>query len=337
LPHVEFFESACSLEEIWKCIETIDRRRHTLHFATDGAVLKINDRSLQQILGETQHSPRWAFAYKFVPERVETRLEKISLQVGRSGVITPIAALQPVWIAGTEVKRATLHNASEIERKDIREGDIVLLEKAGEVIPAITEVVLSQRLPTSVPFVFPQKCPQCGALLSRATGEVDWKCPNDDCPAKVECRILHFASRSAMHIEGLGDNLVHQLCQKGYVKNIADLYDLSYEQLMNCESIGTKTAEKVMQNLEQSKGCPLWRFLHGLGIPGVGEKTSKDLALSFPDLRTLMAASLEALRAVPGVGEKTALDGHAYFQSPAVVLMIDRLEASGIRCIGHNT
>ncbi|MDR2419707.1 MAG: NAD-dependent DNA ligase LigA [Puniceicoccales bacterium] len=337
LPYVEFFENAHSLEEIWKCIGIIDQRRHTLHFATDGAVLKINDRSLQRILGETQHSPRWAFAYKFAPERVETRLEKISLQVGRSGAITPIAELKSVWIAGTEVKRATLHNASEIERKDIREGDIVVLEKAGEVIPAITEVVLSRRSPTSIPFVFPRKCPQCNALLSRAMGEIAWKCPNDDCSAKVECRILHFASRSAMHIEGLGDNLVHQLCQKGYVKNIADLYELSHEQLMNCNGIGTKTAEKVMQNLEQSKSCSLWRFLHGLGIPGIGEKTSKDLASSFPDVRTLMAASLEALRIIPGVGEKTALEVHAYFQSASVVCMIDRLEALGIRCIRAST
>jgi DNA ligase (NAD+) len=336
LPYVEFFESASSLEEIWKCIETIDQRRHILNFATDGAVLKINDRSLQQILGETQHSPRWAFAYKFVPERLETRLEKISLQVGRSGVITPIAELKPVWIAGTEVKRATLHNASEIERKDIREGDIVVLEKAGEVIPAITGVVLSRRPPASIPFVFPQKCPQCSTPLSRAMGEVAWKCLNDDCSAKVECRILHFASRSAMHIEGLGDNLVHQLCQKGYVKNIADLYELSHEQLMNCESVGAKTAEKVMQNLEQSKDCSLWRFLHGLGIPGVGEKTSKDLASSFPDVRTLMTASLETLKAIPGIGEKTASDSHAYLQSSSIVLMIDRLEALGIRCIHHN-
>ncbi|MDR0444839.1 MAG: NAD-dependent DNA ligase LigA [Puniceicoccales bacterium] len=333
LPHVEFFESAGSLEEIWNCIEIIDRRRHMLPFATDGVVLKINDRSLQQILGETQHSPRWAFAYKFAPERIETRLEKISLQVGRSGVVTPVAVLRPVWIAGTEVKRATLHNVSEIERKDIREGDTVVLEKAGEVIPAITEVVLSRRSPTSVPFVFPEKCPQCGTLLSRAVGEVAWRCLNDHCPAKVECRMLHFASRSAMHIEGLGDNLVHQLCQRGYVKDVADMYDLSQEQLMSCESIGTKTAEKVIRNLEQSKNCPLWRFLHGLGIPGVGEKTSKDLASSFPDVRALMAASPEALRAIPGIGEKTALDVHAYFQSSSVILMIDRLEASGIRYI----
>jgi DNA ligase (NAD+) len=333
LPHVEFFESASSLEEIWKCIEIVDRRRHTLHFATDGAVLKVNARSLQQILGETQHSPRWSFAYKFTPDRVETQLEKISLQVGRSGVITPVAVLKPVWIAGTEVKRATLHNASEIERKDIREGDTVVLQKAGEVIPAIAEVVLKKRPSDSQPFVFPKNCPQCAATLMQAPGEVAWRCPSDDCFAKVECRILHFASRSAVHIEGLGEHLVHQLCQKGYVKNVADLYELSREQLMNCESIGAKTAEKVIQNLEQSKSCPLWRLLHGLGIPGIGEKSAKDLEQSFPNLRALMATAPETLVSIPGMGEKTASDCVAYFRSPSVNLIVDRLEALGIHCI----
>jgi DNA ligase (NAD+) len=336
LPHVEFFEMAHSLGEVWECIERIDQRRHALHFATDGAVLKVNDRSRQQILGETQHSPRWAFAYKFAPERVETRLKKISLQVGRTGAVTPVAELEPVWIAGTEVKRATLHNASEIERKDIREGDIVVLEKAGEVIPAITEVVLKKRPSDSQPFVFPKKCPQCRTLLSRAVGEVAWRCPSDDCPSKVEGRIRHFVSRSAMHIEGLGEALLAQLCRKSFLKDVADLYELSREQLLACEKIGHKMAEKILENLKQSRQQPLWRLLHGLGIPGIGEKVAKDLERSFSSLRALMAAAPETLASIPGIGEKTASDCVAYFQLPSVRQVIDRLEASGISCIkGH--
>ncbi|MDR0728371.1 MAG: NAD-dependent DNA ligase LigA, partial [Puniceicoccales bacterium] len=204
LPWVGFFELARSPEEIWRGIEAIDRRRSGLDFATDGVVLKLQERRLQRMLGETQHAPRWAFAYKFAPERIETRLERIVLQVGRSGVVTPIAELVPVWIAGTEVRRATLHNAAEIGRRDIREGDTVLLEKAGEVIPAVAEVVLAKRPKDSSPFVFPQNCPCCGSPLRQAAGEVAWRCPDEDCPAKVEARILHFVSRSAMHIEGLG-------------------------------------------------------------------------------------------------------------------------------------
>jgi DNA ligase (NAD+) len=307
-----------------------------LDFASDGVVLKVNNRSLQRLLGETQRSPRWAFAYKFVPERVETRLERIVLQVGRTGVVTPVAKLSPVWIAGTEVRRATLHNASEIERKDIREGDIVILEKAGEVIPAIIGVVVNKRSTTSLPFDFPKKCPRCDALLLQASGEIAWKCPNDVCPAKVECRVLHFVSRAAMHIEGMGDHLTRQLCQRGYLKDVADIYYLSHEQLMACEKIGHKTALRVWDHIVRSKQQPFWRLLHGLGVPGIGEKVAKDLAKSFPNMRALMAASTEILVAIPGVGEKTASDCAAYFQFSSTRQLIDRLEASGVHHIGEN-
>ncbi|MDR3143330.1 MAG: NAD-dependent DNA ligase LigA [Puniceicoccales bacterium] len=334
LPRVEFFELAHSPEEIWKGIENIDRRRSALDFATDGAVLKLNERRLQRMLGETQRAPRWAFAYKFTPECVETRLERIALQVGRSGVVTPIAELLPVWIAGTEVRRATLHNAAEIRRRDIREGDTVLLEKAGEVIPAVAEVVLAKRPRDSSPFVFPQNCPRCGSLLWQAAGEVAWRCPDEDCPAKVEARILHFVSRSAMHVEGLGESLIAQLFQRGFLRNVADLYDLSVERLMACEKIGQKSAEKILSHLERSKGQALWRLLHGLGIPGIGEKSAKDLEKLFPCLNALLAASAEALTTIPGIGGKTAVDCVAYLRLPSMQEIICRLEAAGVRNIG---
>ncbi|MDR2377175.1 MAG: NAD-dependent DNA ligase LigA [Puniceicoccales bacterium] len=335
LPWVEFFERACFPEEIWRGIEALDRRRSGLDFATDGVVLKLHERRLQRILGETRHAPRWAFAYKFAPERIETRLERIALQVGRSGVVTPIAEFLPVWIAGTEVCRATLHNAAEIGRRDIREGDTVLLEKAGEVIPAIAEVVLAKRPKDSSPFVFPKNCPRCGSPLRQAAGEVAWRCPDEDCPAKVEARILHFVSRSAMHIEGLGERLISQLCRRGFLRNVADLYDLSAERLMACEKIGQKSAEKILNHLERSKEQPLWRLLHGLGIPGIGEKGARDLEKAFSCLNALLAASAETLAALPGLGEKTATDCLAHLRLPSTQQIIRRLATAGVRHIGE--
>ncbi|MFA6288948.1 MAG: NAD-dependent DNA ligase LigA [Opitutaceae bacterium] len=287
LPGVESFAVAATVDEVWAAVQQAGQKRASLGFPTDGAVVKIDSVAAQRALGASEEAPRWAVAYKFPPERVTTRLRAITLQVGRTGVVTPVAELEPVKIGGTTIARATLHNADEIARRDLRVGDFVYVEKAGEIIPAIAGVDLGRRASGAVVFVFPSKCPACETPLVRVEGEAAVRCPNSRCPAQVRRRVEHFASPEGAGIKGLGPVLIETLVKAGKVGGVADLYRLKRED-------GVSAA--VLAEIERSKRVELGRFVFGLGISGVGQKAADALALR--------CRSLEAVAKEPGLGEE---------------------------------
>ncbi|MDR1457281.1 MAG: NAD-dependent DNA ligase LigA [Puniceicoccales bacterium] len=293
-----------NIEEAWRCVEELDSTRHIFPYWTDGAVLKVNELQLYGILGATAKSPRWAIAYKFTPERATTKIKNIVLQVGRTGIITPVADLESVQLSGTNVSRATLHNADEISKKDIRVGDYVTVEKAGEIIPAIVAVDSIRRNVDSIPFVFPKTCPSCGSQLIQLPGEVAWRCQNLCCLPQIQRRLEHFVSRTAMDIDGLGSVIIEKLMAVKKLNNIADIYRLTFNDLEGLEKFGTKSALKILSNIDHSKNRPLWRLLHGFGILGIGEQTAKILASHFHSLDNLIAATSEELEQLNGVGIK---------------------------------
>ncbi len=254
-------------EEAWQAIEELDSLRDQFPYPTDGAVVKTDRLDQQDQLGRTSKAPRWAIAFKFAAEQAETLLEGITLQVGRTGVLTPVAELRPTQLAGTTVSRATLHNQEEMQRKDVRIGDSVIVEKAGEIIPAVIRVVLEKRPRDSVPFVFPESCPECGTPTCKLEGEVALRCLNIECPAQVKGRLQHFASRQCMDIEGLGEAVVEQLVERSLVSNLSDIFRLSYDQIVALEKFAEKSAQNLLGAIEQSKTKELWRLIHGLGIP----------------------------------------------------------------------
>ncbi len=329
-PTVEKYWRARGIEEAWKSIEELEEIRHGFAYATDGAVIKLNPIAQQQQAGATSKAPRWAISYKFAAEQAETRLEKITIQVGRTGALTPVAELEPVLLAGTTVSRATLHNADEIARKDIRVGDTVVVEKAGEIIPAVIEVVIEKRTAQSVPYVFPSTCPDCGTTAVRQPDEAAWRCPNPICPPQVRRRIEHFAGRQAMDIEGLGTAVVEQLAERGLVKNIADLYRLKEEDLLPLEKFAQKSSENLIAALEASKSMELWRLIHGLGLQHVGVGASKDLANHFNSLEKIRTADEETLTAIDGVGEIMAKSIVRFFAEEENQGVIERLIESGL-------
>jgi len=288
LPGVESFAVAATADEVWAAVQEAGRKRASLGFPTDGAVVKIDSVAAQRALGASEEAPHWAVAYKYPPERVETRLRAITLQVGRTGVVTPVAELEPVKIGGTTIARATLHNADEIARRDLRVGDFVHVEKAGEIVPAITGVDLSRRAPEEVAFVFPAKCPACETPLVRVEGEAAVRCPNNRCPAQVRRRVEHFASPEGASIKGLGPVLIETLVKAGKVGSVADLYRLNRED-------GVSTA--VLGEIEHSKRVELGKFIYGLGLPGVGQKAAEAMAAR--------CGSLEAVAKEPGMGEES--------------------------------
>jgi DNA ligase (NAD+) len=330
VPTVEKYWHAIGIDATWDAINVLDRLRPTFAYATDGAVVKLDDFAKQREAGATSKAPRWAIAYKFAAERAETKLRAITVQVGRTGVLTPVAELEPVQLAGTTVARATLHNDDEITRKDIRVGDFVLVEKAGEVIPAVLSVNLEKRLPDSARFVFPTLCPECATPVIKLPGEVAWRCPNVECPAQVRRRIEHFASKGSMDIDGLGEAVVDQLVTRGLVKTIPDLYRLRSEQLAGLDKFAEKSAQNLVVAITASKGAELWRLIHGLGIPGIGASSAKDLASHFRSISALIAATEEELLAIEGVGEKTALAIRAFFNEPANCILVDALRDLGV-------
>ncbi|MDR2603107.1 MAG: NAD-dependent DNA ligase LigA [Puniceicoccales bacterium] len=303
-----------NIEEAWKCIEELNEMRHVFPYWTDGVVLKINELQLYGILGATAKSPRWAIAYKFAPERATTKIKNIILQVGRTGIITPVADLENVQLSGTNVSRATLHNADEISKKDIRVGDYVTVEKAGEIIPAIVAVDRERRNVDSIPFVFPKTCPSCGSQLIRLPGEVARRCQNLCCLPQIQRRLEHFVSRTAMDIDGLGTAIIEKLMAVKKLNNIADIYRLTFNDLECLEKFGTKSALKILSNIDNSKNRPLWRLLHGFGILGIGEQTAKILASHFHSLDNLIAATPEELEQLSGIGIKLSNAIVAFFR-----------------------
>ncbi|RKX30112.1 MAG: DNA ligase (NAD(+)) LigA [Verrucomicrobia bacterium] len=331
LPTVEKIWTVEGIDEAWAAIQELDAMREGFAYATDGAVIKLNSLALQQEVGATAKSPRWAIAYKFAAERAETVLRAISIQVGRTGVLTPVAELEPVHLAGTTVSRATLHNAGEIARKDVRVGDAVLVEKAGEIIPAVIEVNLAKRPSDSKPFEFPANCPICATPTVQLEGEVARRCPNLDCPAQVRRRVGHFASKQSLDIDGLGEAVVDQLVSRDLVKRLSDLYRLKREDLLELEKFGEKSADNLLRAIEISKTAELWRVIHGLGIQQVGATTARDLARVFGSLDELADATPEGLVAVEGIGEKSAEGIRAYFDLEANRALIDELMALGLK------
>lgn len=336
LPTVEKIWTAQNADEIWTSVQELDRLRNTFAYATDGAVVKLDSIRLQREAGATSKAPRWAMAYKFAAERVETRLKAITVQVGRTGVLTPVAELEPVKLAGTTVARATLHNRDEIGRKDIRVGDYVYVEKAGEVIPAVIAVNLTRRSPECVPYVFPENCPACSTPVIQLEGEVAVRCPNYECPVKVRRRVAHFASKGCVDIDGLGIAMIDVLVENGWVKSAADIYRIKRENLLSLGKNVAKSTDNLLAAIERSKQAELWRFIHGLGIPHVGTAAAKDLAQKFGSLEALGEARFEDFIAekrsiIEGVGETMALAIIEHFNDPRNRALVHELISLGVK------
>ncbi len=323
-----------SLEEVMAYIHYWDTERKNLPVATDGIVLKVNNLAQQEELGYTAKSPRWAIAYKFPAEKQLTRLNAITYQVGRTGVVTPVANLEPVQLSGTTVQRATLHNEDFIRQLDIREGDMVWVEKGGEIIPKVVgrEEKGERREAKGEVYTFPTNCPECGAKLVRVEGEAAWRCPNEaTCPPQIKGKMEHFVSRKAMNIDGLGSETIDLLYSQGLLKNIADIYDLKQEDIARQERLGEKSAQNILAGIEQSKQVPWARVLFALGIRMVGETTAKKIARRFPTIDQLQWATLEQLTAIDDVGEQIAQNVIAYFNHLDNLEIINRLREAGVQ------
>lgn len=320
-----------SIEEALAQCAALREKRHDLDYDIDGVVIKVDSLSLQRELGSTSKFPRWAIAYKFPAERATTRLRSIDVQVGRTGKLTPVAHLEPVFVGGTTVSRATLHNAEEIARKDIRVGDLVVVERGGEVIPKIVEVVLDERPASAAPFEMPERCPVCGTHVAAIADEVDLRCPNASCKAQIEERIKHYARRQAMDIEGLGDKLVALLVETGAVKNIADLYSLEPAALAAFERMGDKSARNLVSSIARSRDAGLQRLLFGLGIRFVGERAAELLSRRFGSMEALGKATAEEIDAIPEVGEAVVASVREWFEAPQNQELIERLGRAGVR------
>ena len=327
----KFIAKCKNIAEIKEFIDYWDKERHKLEFDIDGVVIKINSYRQQQELGNTAKSPRWAIAYKFKAERVETILESISYQVGRTGAITPVANLKPVLLAGTVVKRASLHNADQIEKLDVRPGDTVYVEKGGEIIPKVLGVNFSKRPQNSVALEYISNCPECGSELIRVLGEAVHYCPNsDECPPQIKGKLEHFVSRKAMDIDGLGAETIELLFQNGLVKNIGDIYDLKKESLLSLDRMAEKSANNLLQGIEKSKTIPFERVLFALGIRHVGETVAKKLARYFKNIDSIIDSSLEELLSVEEIGEIIAKSVNAYFSDKRNLQLIEKLKNKGL-------
>ena len=321
-----------NLDEVMDFIRHWDKARESLPFATDGVVIKVNSYAMQKQLGSTAKAPRWAVAYKFKAEQALTRLLSVDFQVGRTGAITPVANLEPVQLAGTVVKRASLHNAEQIALLDIRLGDMVYVEKGGEIIPKITEVELSERPAESQPFEFITRCPECGTELVKYEGEARHYCPNSSsCPPQIVGRIVHFISRKAMNIEGLGDETVQLLYDNGLVHDISDLYTLKRADLVRLPRLGEKSADNILRNIEASKQVPFARVLFAIGIRFIGETTAKILARQFKNIDALIHADPEQLIEAEEVGEKIARSIIEYFADAGNMRIVERLRSYGLQ------
>ena len=321
-----------SLDEVDAFIKHWDEHRKELPVATDGLVFKVNSLRQQLNLGFTAKSPRWAIAYKFPAERALTRLDHVSFEVGRMGVVTPVANLDPVLLSGTVVKRASLHNADIIKSLDIHEHDMLYVEKGGEIIPKITGVDENGRLPGAAPVEFVTHCPACGTPLKRVPGEAAWICPDRfHCPPQIVGRIEHYVGRKMMNIDGVGEETAQALYDAGYVRDVADLYDLTYDQLLRLPGFGPRSAEKVLDGLKASLDMPYDRVIYGLSIPYVGDTVAKKVAKAFPDIDTLMSATFDELSATKDIGPRIAESIIEYFNNPRNRRMVERLRRAGLQ------
>ena len=318
-------------DEIIAYIETLGEMRPTLPYDIDGVVIKLDDLSERAVLGETSSTPRWAVAYKFPPEVKETKLLDIVVQVGRTGVLTPNAVLEPVRLAGTSVSRATLHNIDFIRERDIRIGDTVYVQKAGDIIPEVLRVKMADRSPDAKEYSMPETCPSCGGRVFRDEGEAATRCTNPACPAQLLRALVHFVSRDAMNIDGLGTAVLKQLREADLVHSPADLYTLTEEPIASLDRMGKKSAENLIRAIEASKTAGADRLIFALGIPGIGEKAAQTLAKRFGDIDTLFSLDRETLCTVEDIGEITADAIVSYFENPAVRELIDRLKACGVK------
>ena len=321
-----------SLKEVDDFITHWDEARRSLPVATDGLVFKVDSLRQQLNLGYTAKSPRWAMAYKFAAERALTRLRFVSFEVGRMGIVTPVANLEPVLLSGTIVKRASLHNEDIIKGLGIHEGDMLYVEKGGEIIPKITGVDASQRQPGARPIEFVSHCPACGAPLVRIEGEAAWQCPDKfNCPPQIAGRVEHFVGRKMMNIEGIGEETAQQLYDAGLVRNIADLYDLQPSQLERLEGFGRRSAERAVESIRATTSVPYDRVIYALSIPYVGDTVAKKVARAFPDIDTLMAASAAELAATKDIGPRIAESIVDYFGNPINRSIVERLRAAGLQ------
>jgi DNA ligase (NAD+) len=321
-----------TIQEVLTYIHIWDTKRFELPVNTDGIVIKVNSFEQQELLGFTAKIPRWAISYKFKAESATTQLLSISYQVGRTGAVTPVANLAPVLLAGTTVKRASLHNANEMERLDIRIGDFVHVEKGGEIIPKITAIDLSRRDPHSEKILYITKCPECGSELVRQEGEANHYCPNEKgCPPQIKGKFEHFIQRKAMNIDGLGSETIELLFEKGMIRVVADLYDLTYEQVVGLDRFAAKSARNLIDGIEASRQIPFKQVLFALGIRYVGATTADKLAAHFDNIDNIQKASLEELTQAPEVGEKIAQSIVLYFQDSDQVSNLERLRAAGLQ------
>ncbi|WP_309381612.1 NAD-dependent DNA ligase LigA [Cerasicoccus frondis] len=330
LPTIEKYWKVTGIDAAWNAIMELDTLRHEFAYATDGAVVKLNSFAMQSEAGMTSKAPRWAIAYKFEAEQAETLLEKIDVQIGRTGAVTPVAHLAPVQLAGTTVSRATLHNEDEIKRKDIRPGDTVLVQKAGEIIPQVLSVVLAKRPANSAPFDFATFLAERGIVAERVPGQAAWRLTGQDDPIQQRRRLTHYASKQCLDIENLGEAVVDQLVTADLVSDPADLYALRKEQLLELERFGEKSADNLINAIEQSKQAELWRLLHALGIPHVGKQSAKDITQHFGSFDALMEADAEALEAVDGVGGIMAQAIVAFFDDEKNRALLLRLREAGV-------
>jgi DNA ligase (NAD+) len=333
LPKSNLLWHADSAEGLLKAIRELDEQRKALPYETDGAVIKVNAFTDQSELGVTSKAPRWAIAYKYQPEQAETKILAVDIQVGRTGALTPVARLEPVFVSGSTVSNATLHNFEEIERKDIRVGDRVIIEKAGEIIPAVVSVKTEKRDGSEQPIVPPTHCPVCGTGVHRDEEQVVIRCPNPKCPEVVKRRIEHFVSRSAMDISGLGESVVAQLVDLRLVGDVADLYALNELLLARLERVGTKSIENYLKAIETSKQQDPWRLVFGLGILHVGAGGARKLLEHFGGIDAVAKARVEELIQCPDIGEIVAVSIHAWFRDELNIQLLDRLRASGLNFV----
>ena len=326
---------AKNMDEVWKFIGGWEAKRESLPYEIDGVVIKVDRTSFQQELGFTGKAPRWAIAYKYAARGGITQIEDIRVQVGRTGKLTPVAMLKPVAIGGTTVRNATLHNMDEIERLGVKIGDWVQVERGGDVIPKVAKVIEDKDHPRGQKtFHMPENCPVCGTKVVKTEGEVDYRCVNANCPAKLLGTILHFASRGVMNIDGMGEALVNQLIERGLVKNVADIYDLTKKDLLSLERFADKSAQNILDEIEKSKTLPLERVIYGLGIRMVGERTAQFLAEHFGSMDALMNATQEELEQVNEVGPRIAESISEFFHEPKNRELVRRLRDAGLTFSG---
>ncbi len=334
LPVEPHWQVCAGIDEVWAFCDAWATRRHELPFEIDGVVVKVDRLADRTTLGSTSKFPRWAVAFKFPAQQVTTLLKAIQVNVGRTGAATPYAILEPVVVSGSTVSMATLHNAEDLARKDIREGDLVVVEKAGDVIPRVVGPVIRDGVERQPPWVMPTLCPVCESGLHRDADEVVWRCENNSCPARLRRSLEHFAGRWAMNIEGLGEALVDQLVTAGLVQDAADLFALDAAQLEALERMGKKSAAKLLAEIDKSRGNDVWRLVYGLGIRHVGERAAQVLARAFGSLDALAAADEASLTAVPEIGPVLAAAVREWFADSANAQLVQKLTAAGVKTVG---